>query len=135
MNIKEYIYPSMKIEQLMKKLNKRIYKIINVKILINEDNRNKDIRKQNISYLYNILSKFFVRHSHLYNKILYEYDDIYFVNFTLSDNHNNYFNDFDNLIVDIICNLVYDYSQRKNEYKDIKIFKDQTSLCCDIEIF
>ena len=96
--VKEYLYPTIETENLLKEINEDVYKLIDTEILINEKNINKEHRKKNYRKLYNLLEEYFNQNYNLYDKLLSVY------------NVNNVY--IEEIITDVIYNLVFDYSQK-----------------------
>lgn len=117
--VKEYLYPTIETEKLLKEINEDIYKLIDTEILINEKNINKEHRKKNNRKLYNLLEEYFNQNYNLYDKLLSVY------------NVNNVY--IEEIITDVIYNLVFDYSQRQEQFKNMNIFKNKKSICYDEE--
>lgn len=117
--VKEYLYPTIETEKLLKEINEDIYKLIDTEILINEKNINKEHRKKNYRKLYNLLEEYFNQNYNLYDKLLSVY------------NVNNVY--IEEIITDVIYNLVFDYSQRQEQFKNMNIFKNKKSICYDEE--
>ena len=117
--VKEYLYPTIETEKLLKEINEDIYKLIDAEILINEKNINKEHRKKNYRKLYNLLEEYFNQNYNLYDKLLSVY------------NVNNVY--IEEIITDVIYNLVFDYSQRQEQFKNMNIFKNKKYICYDEE--
>ena len=117
--VKEYLYPTIETEKLLKEINEDVYKLIDTEILINEKNINKEHRKKNYRKLYNLLEEYFNQNYNLYDKLLSVY------------NVNNVY--IEEIITDVIYNLVFDYSQRQEQFKNMNIFKNKKSICYDEE--
>ena len=115
--VKEYLYPTIETEKLLKEINEDVYKLIDAEILINEKNINKEHRKKNYRKLYNLLEEYFNQNYNLYDKLLSVY------------NVNNVY--IEEIITDVIYNLVFDYSQRQEQFKNMNIFKNKKSICYD----
>ena len=115
--VKEYLYPTIETEKLLKEINEDVYKLIDTEILINEKNINKEHRKKNYRKLYNLLEEYFNQNYNLYDKLLSVY------------NVNNVY--IEEIITDVIYNLVFDYSQRQEQFKNMNIFKNKKSICYD----
>ena len=115
--VKEYLYQTIETEKLLKEINEDIYKLIDAEILINEKNINQEYRKKNYRKLYNLLEKYFNQNYNLYDKLLSIY------------NVNNVY--IEEIITDVIYNLVFDYSQRQEQFKNMNIFKNKKSICYD----
>ena len=115
--VKEYLYPTIETEKLLKEINEDIYKLIDAEILINEKNINKEHRKKNYRKLYNLLEEYFNQNYNFYDKLLSVY------------NVNNVY--IEEIITDVIYNLVFDYSQRQEQFKNMNIFKNKKSICYD----
>ena len=115
--VKEYLYPTIETEKLLKEINEDVYKFIDAEILINEKNINKEHRKKNYRKLYNLLEEYFNQNYNLYDKLLSIY------------NVNNVY--IEEIITDVIYNLVFDYSQRQEQFKNMNIFKNKKSICYD----
>lgn len=115
--VKEYLYPTIETEKLLKEINEDVYKLIDTEILINEKNINKEHRKKNYRKLYNLLEEYFNQNYNLYDKLLSVY------------NVNNVY--IEEIITDVIYNLVFDYSQKQEQFKNMNIFKNKKSICYD----
>ena len=115
--VKEYLYPTIETEKLLKEINEDVYKLIDTEILINEKNINKEHRKKNYRKLYNLLEEYFNQNYNLYDKLLsvYNVKNVY----------------IEEIITDVIYNLVFDYSQRQEQFKNMNIFKNKKSICYD----
>lgn len=113
--VKEYLYPSIETEKILKQINEDIYKLIDTKILISENNKNQEYRKKNYRKLYNLLEKYFNQNYNLYDKLLTIY------------NANDFFTE--EVIKEVIYNLVFVYSQTQEQFKNINIFKNRKSIC------
>ncbi len=115
--VKEYLYPTIETEKLLKEINEDVYKLIDTELLINEKNINKEHRKKNYRKLYNLLEEYFNQNYNLYDKLLSVY------------NVNNVY--IEEIITDVIYNLVFDYSQKQEQFKNMNIFKNKKSICYD----
>lgn len=115
--VKEYLYPTIETEKLLKEINEDVYKLTDTEILINEKNINKEHRKKNYRKLYNLLEEYFNQNYNLYDKLLsvYNVKNVY----------------IEEIITDVIYNLVFDYSQKQEQFKNMNIFKNKKSICYD----
>ncbi len=115
--VKEYLYPTIETEKLLKEINEDVYKLIDTEIFINEKNINQEYRKKNYRKLYNLLEEYFNQNYNLYDKLLsvYNVKNVY----------------IEEIITDVIYNLVFDYSQRQEQFKNMNIFKNKKSICYD----
>ena len=140
--VREYLYPTIEAEELLKEINEDVYKLIDTEILISEKNANKEHRKKNYRKLYNLLEDYFNQNYNLYDKLLsaYNVDDIYIDEPMLKYHNLKAYDDecpklySDNeTITDVIYTLVFDYSPRQEQFKNINIFKNKKSICYDGE--
>ena len=115
--VKEYLYPTIETEKLLKEINEDVYKLIDTEIFINEKNINQEYRKKNYRKLYNLLEEYFNQNYNLYDKLLsvYNVKNVY----------------IEEIITDVIYNLVFDYSQKQEQFKNMNIFKNKKSICYD----
>mgnify|MGYP001625161453 CR=1 FL=1 len=118
--VKEYLYPTIEAEELLKIINENIYKLIDTEILINPKNINKEYRGKNYRKLYNLVEEFFNQNYDLYDKLLnaWHVGDVY----------------IEEIIIDVIYNLVFDYLQKQKRFKNMNIFKNKQSICYDEEL-
>ena len=138
--VAEYLYPTPEVKGLLQKINEEIYRNIDASILINASNISKAQRKKNYRALYNIIEQYFNQNSNLYDKLLTAYNgDEVLIEKPLLKYHMLKKNDGDSpmlfndneTITDIIFNLVFDYTQKQEDYENLNIFKDKKSLCYD----